>query len=73
MAVADRSTVIVEDLFGLRPIGEERCGASGGPKEPGSSVLGGNADVNFDFVDGSADCLRDLILFDGQNAWALAH
>ena len=73
MTVASRCAVVIKDFLSLREVTDKRSGVCRCAESAGGTSRSGGGNVGLDLVDSRAKSLGDLILLNGQVAWAFIH
>ena len=73
MSVAAGCAVVIKDFLSLREVTDKRSGVCRCAESAGGTSRSGGGNVGLDLVDSRAKSLGDLILLNGQVAWAFIH
>ena len=73
MSVAAGCAVVIKDFLSLREVTDKRSGVCRCTEGAGGTSRSGGGNVGLDLVDSRAKSLGDLILLNGQVAWAFIH
>ena len=73
VTVASRCAVVIKDFLSLREVTDKRSGVCRCAESAGGTSRSGGGNVGLDLVDSRAKSLGDLILLNGQVAWAFIH